>query len=109
MTNTEIIIHALTDNGLTEDDLCQLIDTFGELPFHTYAEWKKRGRQVKRGEHATLKNLLLWMYTERPTRQQIEQAQAAGNDPDELARNPHYYKKACNLFAITQTDVIATA
>ena len=109
MTNSEIIYDALKTNGIPETDLLTMIQTFGELPFHTYADWKRRGRQVKRGEHATIKNLPLWMYTERPTAAQREAAEAAGNNPDELASNPHYYKKACHLFAITQTEVIQQA
>lgn len=109
MTNSEIIYNTLKANGIPETDLHTMLETFGELPFHTYAEWKKRGRQVKRGEHATIKNIRLWMYTENPTAAQRRAAELEGDNPDELARNPHYYKKACHLFAVTQTEIIQPA
>ena len=38
----------------------------GDLPFHTFQDWKSRGYSVKKGEHA-LFTADLWKYTDFKT------------------------------------------
>lgn len=53
MTNSQIIYNAALAHGFTEDQLSQLLTAYkGDLPFHTFQEWKSRGYSVKKGEHA---------------------------------------------------------
>lgn len=54
MTNEDIIRAAKKANGIKEE-------------IHTFAEWKKHGRAVSKGEHACLK-VKIWVYT----KQQVE-------------------------------------
>ena len=104
MTNSEIIYNAALAHGFTEDQLSQLLQTYrGDLPFHTFQEWKARGFSVKKGEHA-LFTADLWKYTEKPSRAMIEAAKADGKDAPESA--PHYYKKLSHLFAANQVEPI---
>ena len=102
MTNTQIIYDAAIAHGFTDEQLIQLIEACkGDLPFHTFQEWKSRGYSVKKGEHAIF-TALLWRFTNKPSKATIEAAEAAGNE--EIGENPHYYKKLSHLFAANQVE-----
>ena len=46
MTNSQIIYNAALAHGFTEEQLSQLLDAYkGDLPFHTFQEWKSRDRK----------------------------------------------------------------
>lgn len=104
MTNTQIIYNAALSHGFTEDQLSQLLAAYmGDLPFHTFQEWKSRGYSVKKGEHALFTADLL-KYTSKPSRATIQAAEEAGQDaPDE---SPHYYKKLSYLFGMNQVEPV---
>ena len=56
--------------------------------FHTFAEWKRMGYSVKKGQHAALV-CNLWKYTDKPGKAAKEAAAAAGQDAPET--DPHFY------------------
>ena len=104
MTNTVIITNALKARGMTDDQLSQLLDAYkGDLPFHTFQEWKSRGYSVKKGEHA-LFTADLWKYTSKPSKATIKAAEEAGKDAPE--ESPHYYKKLSHLFSFSQVEPV---
>jgi hypothetical protein len=72
--------------------------------FHTFAEWKRLGYSVKKGQHATLK-CFLGQYTEKPSKAAQQAAAEAGSDTPEA--DPHYYKKLCHLFNALQVEKIS--
>ncbi|MCM1439683.1 MAG: ArdC family protein [Roseburia sp.] len=102
MTNTQIIYSAALAHGFTADQLAQLAAAFnGDLPFHTFQDWKARGFHVKKGEKA-LFTADLWKYTSKPTKAQREAAAQAGEGSPEAAG--HYYKKLSHLFSFSQVE-----
>ena len=69
--------------------------------FHTFAEWKRMGYSVKKGEHAALV-CNLWKYTEKPGKAAREAAAAAGEDAPES--DPHFYMAKSHLFSALQVQ-----
>lgn len=70
--------------------------------FHTFAEWKRLGYSVKKGEHAAL-IAHLWKYTDKPSRKKREAAEAAGEEPEENGVD-HFYKAKSHLFSYLQVE-----
>jgi len=70
---------------------------------HTFAEWKKAGYMVKKGQHAVAK-FAIWMYTDRPSRATVAAREAAGQDTE--AADPHYYMKESAFFSASQVKPI---
>ena len=63
MTNNTIIALAVLENRLmTKNQLVDVINKTGDVPFHSFNEWKARGFKVKKGEHGVFKTKL-WMKT----------------------------------------------
>jgi len=62
-------------------------------PIHTYAEWKKAGFQVQKGQKA-IASFTIWMYTDG--KKKSEEANEEPEQPEGLVKSGHYYmKKAC--------------
>lgn len=106
MTNNEIIINQAIAHGIyTKAEAQAIVAAKGCLPIHTFAEWKKAGYSVKRGEHAAI-TCDLWKYTERPGKAakaaRAEAAKAGQNGPDADAPDPHYYMAKAHLFTFDQ-------
>ena len=106
MTNNEIIISEAIKHGIyTKAEAQAIVAAKGCLPIHTFAEWKKAGYSVKRGEHAAI-TCDLWKYTERPGKAakaaRAEAAKAGQNGPDADAPDPHYYMAKAHLFTRDQ-------
>lgn len=106
MTNNEIIISEAIKHGIyTKAEAQAIVAAKGCLPIHTFAEWKKAGYSVKRGEHAAIV-CDLWKYTERPGKAakaaRAEAAKAGQNGPDADAPDPHYYMAKAHLFTRNQ-------
>uniref|UniRef100_UPI0040299ECE hypothetical protein n=1 Tax=Gemmiger formicilis TaxID=745368 RepID=UPI0040299ECE len=106
MTNNEIIINQAIARGIyTKAEAQAIVAAKGCLPIHTFAEWKKAGYSVKRGEHAAI-TCDLWKYTERPGKAakaaRAEAAKAGQNGPDADAPDPHYYMAKAHLFTLDQ-------
>lgn len=89
----------------TKAEAQAIVAAKGCLPIHTFAEWKKAGYSVKRGEHAAI-TCDLWKYTERPGKAakaaRAEAAKAGQNGPDADAPDPHYYMAKAHLFTREQ-------
>lgn len=69
--------------------------------FHTFAEWKRLGYSIKKGQHAAL-TCQLWKYTDKPGRAARAAAEAAGTDASET--DPHFYLAKSHLFHALQVD-----
>ena len=70
-------------------------------PIHTYAEWKRLGFQVNKGQKA-IASFTIWNFAENK------------KDPEEeeqpsLMKNGHYYMKKASFFKLSQVSAIATA
>ena len=101
MTNTQIIFEALKLKGFSEDQLLTIMNAYnGDLPFHTFAEWKARGYSVKKGEKAFLA-VPLWKFTNKPNMAARKAAEEAG---EEVNPDPHYYKKLSYIFGFNQVE-----
>lgn len=93
MTNDEIIFTAAVGLGLlTEEEVEEIFEEGGyELPLHTYAGWKDRGYQVKKGEKAVAK-VLLWK--PRPKRKKMGEEVAEEDKMKFLMVNSALFSKA---------------
>lgn len=69
--------------------------------FHTFAEWKRMGYSVKKGQHAALV-CNLWKYTDKPGKAAREAAAQAGQDAPES--DPHFYMAKSHLFNALQVE-----
>lgn len=73
--------------------------------FHTFHEWKERGKSVKTGEKAAI-DTRLWKLDTRPRK-----TRSSGEEPDALTKaaeeqddNGNYYKAPAHLFHIGQVE-----
>lgn len=69
--------------------------------FHTFAEWKRLGYSVKKGQKAAI-TCNLWKYTDKPGKATREAAAAAGEDAPES--DPHFYMAKAHLFHALQVE-----
>lgn len=69
--------------------------------FHTFAEWKRMGYSVKKGQHAAI-TCQLWKYTDKPGKAAREAAAEAGKDAPET--DPHFYMAKAHLFHALQVE-----
>lgn len=67
---------------------------------HTFDYWKKEGKSVKLHEKALIE-CYLWKYTTKPSKTQLEVAEAEGK---EAAPDPHYYPTKSHLFSCLQVQ-----
>ena len=101
MTNFEIIASNAIGAGLyTEEQIAQLIETTGELPLHTFAEWKRKGFSVKKGEHATL-TCFIWRWNNKTGTVPMKD----GDDVE--VDESHFYKAKAFFFTREQVEAIA--
>lgn len=82
----------------TDDILCA--EMVAE-DFHTFAEWKRMGYSVKKGQHAALV-CNLWKYTDKPGKAVRDAAAAAGEEAPEI--DPHFYMAKSHLFHALQVE-----
>lgn len=87
------------DSGDTPEDIFNAM--LAADTFHTFAEWKRMGYSVKKGEHAALV-CNLWKYTDKPGKAAREAAAAAGQDAPES--DPHFYMAKAHLFSALQVQ-----
>lgn len=102
MTNLQIITSAAIAAGLySKDEALAMIEQLGSLPLHTFAEWKRMGFQVKKGEKARLK-VDIWKKSNK--------AVAKATMPDgteETIESGRFYKKLSHFFTFEQVERIA--
>lgn len=101
MTNLQIIAsEAIANNIYTEQEVEKIIAAGYRLPIHTFAEWKRMGYIVRKGEHATI-TTRLWKFTNKK--------QDAADDADGNQEPDHYYLAKAFLFTKDQVEKMATA
>lgn len=99
MTNLTIITSAAIQAGIfTEAEADAIIKSGHELPLHTFAEWKRLGYSVKKGEKARMR-CDIW----RKSNKKVQTAYG------EEVENDRFYKKLSHFFTIDQVEKIATA
>lgn len=128
MNNAQIIFNEsmeLMNNGIIgttgrqitieyEKDGEKVKETVNEPePIHTYAEWKKAGFQVQKGQKAIAK-FTIWMWTEKKGKMTKEQADninsimvnadgsPVAKEGDEVKTAGHYYMKEASFFKASQ-------
>lgn len=127
MTNAQIIFNesvALMNDGVIgttgrqitieyEKDGEQVKETINEPEeIHTYAEWKKAGFQVQKGQKAIAK-FTIWMYTDKTKKLSKEEADSINTmvinadgskaqEGDEVKTGGHYYMKEAAFFSASQ-------
>jgi len=85
-------------------------------PIHTYAEWKKAGFQVQKGQKAVA-SFTIWMYTDKKSKLSKEDADKINQiaeginaqEGDEVHKNGHYYMKKASFFKASQVAPIKEA
>jgi hypothetical protein len=134
MNNAQIIFNEsveLMKNGLIgttgrkitieyEKDGEKVKETINEPePIHTYAEWKKAGFQVQKGQKAVA-SFTIWMWTEKTGKLTKEQADSINTvminadgskaqEGDEVKSGGHYYLKKASFFKASQVAPIKEA
>lgn len=83
----------------TEDDI--FTAELAAQSFHAFAEWKRMGYSVRKGQHAALV-INLWKYTDKPGKAAKEAAAQAGHDAPET--DPHFYMARSHLFNRLQVE-----
>lgn len=99
MTNFEIIANCAVETGVyTKEQVETIISQGFNLPLHTFAEWKRLGYSVKKGEKAKM-TCRIWKYSNKEVEQK-EEVQ------DEEA-NSHYYLTKAFFFSNEQVEKLA--
>lgn len=101
MTNFELITGAAIANNIyTEAEIVDIIKTTGDLPLHTFAEWKRMGFMVKKGEHAKME-AFIWKHKQQ--KETVPQ-----NDGDEVEIDTsRFYKVKAFFFTREQVQALA--
>lgn len=116
MTNQMIIFQQsqeLAENGAiayTGRNVIMVIDGMPAQvketePIHTFAEWKKAGFIVKKGQKAVAR-FAIWNYTDKPSKATKAAREAAGKEDIEAA-DPHYYLKEACFFSQSQVEALS--
>ncbi len=100
MTNMQIIVNSAVEHGLySEAEVEELFVAMGCLPLFTFAEWKKRGYSVKKGEKAKMMCYIWKMKREKTTVHQ-----KSGDDVEVDEKN--FYKVKAYFFMPDQVEKI---
>lgn len=107
MTNEEIIYReAIAHNIMTREAADAALQSGLEIPLHTYAAWKSRGYQVRKGEKAAVKTSL-W----KRSKGKKKARDAEQDHQQDSAENPeasgHFFLAAAFLFTAAQVEEIA--
>ncbi len=100
MTNLAIITAAAIQAGIFSEEQADAIIKSGHaLPLHTFAEWKRMGFAVKKGEKARMK-CDIW-------RKSNKTQTAETKDGDEIEVDTgRFYKKLAHFFTFDQVEKI---
>lgn len=98
MSNFEIIAKSAVETGIyTKEQVEEIISQGFALPLHTFAEWKRLGYAVKKGEKAKM-TCRIWKYNNK----EVEQT-----EENEEQENNHYYLAKAFFFTSEQVEKIA--
>lgn len=98
MTNLQIIASAAIESGLYTAEQVEACFSAGhQLPLHTFAEWKRLGFIVKKGEKSKLA-VDIWMKSNK-------KQTAETKDGDEIeVDTSRFYKKLSHFFTFEQVE-----
>lgn len=101
MTNEEIIINAAVAAKLfTKEEIADILALGGRLPLHTFAEWKRLGYSVRKGEKAKL-NATIWKWTSKAAKKDEETPEDAP-----VCKIGHFYLGNAYFFTAEQVERI---
>lgn len=114
MTNQMIIFQQsqdLAENGVIAYTGRTIVMVIDGMPaqvketeaIHTFAEWKKAGFIVKKGQKA-IARFAIWNYTDKPSKATKAAREQLNKDPDEA--DPHYYLKEACFFSQSQVEAL---
>lgn len=100
MTNLQIIASAAIEAGLYSQEQVEACFSSGhQLPLHTFAEWKRLGFIVKKGQKSKLA-VDIWMKSNK-------KITAETKDGEEIeADTGRFYKKLSHFFTLDQVERI---
>jgi len=98
MTNLQIIANAAIEAGLYTLEQVEACFAAGhQLPLHTFAEWKRLGYIVKRGEKSKLA-VDIWMKSNK-------KITAETKDGEEIEADAgRFYRKLSHFFTLDQVE-----
>lgn len=100
MTNFQIITDAAIQAGIfTEEQAAAILSTGHNLPLRTFAEWKRLGFTVKKGEKARLK-VEIWKKSNK-----TQTAETKDGNEIEIDTS-RFYKKLSHFFTLEQVERI---
>lgn len=100
MTNLQIIASAAIEAGIYTVEQVEACFAAGHLlPLHTFAEWKRLGFSVKKGEKARLK-VDIWKKSNKKITAENE------NGDEVEADTGRFYKKLSHFFTLDQVERI---
>ena len=99
MTNVAIITTAAVQAGIfSETEAEAIIKSGRELPLHTFAEWKRLGFMVKKGEKARMQ-VEIWKKSNK-----IVAKATMPDGTEEEIESGRFYKKLSHFFTIDQVQ-----
>lgn len=99
MSNFEIIANNAIDAGIyTKEQVQALIASGFRLPLHTFAEWKRLGFSVKKGEKAKM-TCRIWKFSDKKTE--------TAEDQNVEESDSRYYLTKAFFFTREQVEEIA--
>lgn len=102
MTNLAIITAAAIQAGIfTEDQADAIIKSGRALPLHTFAEWKRMGFAVKKGEKARMQ-VEIWKKSTK-----IVAKATMPDGTEEEIESGRFYKKLSHFFTFDQVEKMA--
>lgn len=102
MTNLAIITAAAIQAGIfSEEQTDAIIKSGHALPLHTFAEWKRMGFMVKKGEKARMK-VEIW----KKSNKTVAKATMPDGTEEEI-ESDRFYKKLSHFFTLDQVEKIA--
>ena len=102
MTNLAIITAAAIQAGIfSETEADAIIKSGRALPLHTFAEWKRMGFAVKKGEKARMQVEI------RKTSTKIVGKAARPDRAEEEIESGRFYKKLSHFFTFDQVEKMA--
>lgn len=100
MSNFEIITTEAMAAGIyTKEQIEEMVKATGTIPLHTFAEWKRLGYKVKKGEHAKLA-CRIWKWNEK-----TETLPMTDGEDQEVDAS-HYYLAKAFFFTDEQVERI---
>ena len=101
MTNLQIIANeAIAHELYTEDQVIEIFENGGMLPLFTFAEWKKQGYSVKKGEKA---KMMCYIWKLKSNKKTVKDK----NENDVEVNETNFYKVKAFFFDDTQVEKIA--